>query len=193
MIKVGLTGGIGSGKSTVARFLETIGIPVYYADVSAKRLMTENSRLKIDLINTLGKDAYSTNGQLNKKYISSAIFNQPELLAKVNALVHPAVEQDFLDFVQQHSKADYVIKEAAILIESGAHQQVDKIILVTAPESLRIERVCQRDRTEAPLVKQRIAKQWSDKQKLPLADYCIQNDNQQLLIPQILKIHQQSH
>jgi dephospho-CoA kinase len=191
MIKVGLTGGIGSGKSTVAHFFENIGIPVYFADPSAKRLMTENSDLKYNLIKTLGKEAYNTIGQLNTKYISSKIFNNPELLSQINTLVHPAVEKDFLDFAQQHANAPYIIKEAAILIESGSYKQVDKIILVSAPETLRIKRVCKRDGIDASLVKERINKQWSDEQKQPYIDFQIHNDDQQLLIPQILKIHQQ--
>ncbi len=189
MNKIGITGGIGSGKTTIAHFFEILNIPVYLSDERAKNLMLTDAVLITQIKALLGEEAYYSEGGINKSYIADKIFNQPALLKAMNALVHPAVERDFETFCKEHSTSDYVLKESAVLFETGIYKNMDANILVTAPESERIERVQKRSNLSRSKVEQRISKQWSDAQKKPLSDYLIINDNRQLIIPQILDIH----
>ncbi len=189
MNKVGITGGIGSGKTTIAHFFEILNIPVYLSDERAKNLMLTDAVLITQIKALLGEEAYYSEGGINKSYIADKIFNQPALLKAMNGLVHPAVERDFEVFCKEHSTSDYVLKESAVLFETGIYKNMDANILVTAPESERIERVQKRSNLSRSEVEQRISKQWSDAQKKPLSDYLIINDNRQLIIPQILDIH----
>ncbi|MGB5944159.1 MAG: dephospho-CoA kinase [Leeuwenhoekiella sp.] len=183
---VGLTGGIGSGKSTVAKIFETLGIPVYIADTEAKRLM-HTPQLKTQIIKLLGEAAYQEN-KLNRNYVSTQVFDDPDLLTKLNAIVHPAVKSDFRHWAnKQH--APYVIKESAILFETGGDRECDLTILVTAPERERIRRVIQRDGTTAEEVLKRINKQWPDARKKELATFVLQNQNLQNTIKKVRKIH----
>lgn len=170
---IGLTGGIGSGKSKVATYLESHGFPVYTADDTAKALMQNSTDLKKKIIALFGDKAY-VDGQLNRSYIAERAFNDSRVLAQLNALVHPAVAKDF-DQWKERQNVPYVIKEAAILFETGGAAQCDILLLITAPETLRLERVMQRDGIEKDAVKARMAKQWSDKKKIPLADKVIEN------------------
>ena len=190
MLKIGITGGIGSGKSTVCRIFEVLGIPVFYADAVAKNLMTEDTVLKQGIIAQFGPESYLPNGSLNRPHLASIVFNQQKELEKLNALVHPAVFRAFDTWAAQQ-KAPYVIKEAALLFESGSYQMCDQNILVTAPENLKIERIMKRDGISQAEVEARMAKQMSDEEKKPLANLLLVNDEQQLLIPQILHLHQQ--
>lgn len=190
MIKVGLTGGIGSGKTTIAYFFETLRIPIYYSDFEARRLMVENRTIKKNLVDLLGSDVYLKNGELNKPYISNQIFNNNSILKQVNSIVHPVVKEHFNIFCKAYQNSKYIIKESAILIESGLHKDLDKIILVIANEENKLRRVADRDNINFEDVKARISKQMTDKEKIPFSDFVITNNNNQLLIPELIKIHE---
>jgi dephospho-CoA kinase len=189
MLRVGITGGIGSGKSIVAKVFEVLGIRVYYADDAAKKLMNEDAILKEKLVTAFGKDTY-TNARLNRSYLSDLVFNNPEKLALLNSIVHPATIADADKWMRQQS-GPYTIKEAALLFESGAHKHLDKVIGVFAPSPLRIRRVMQRDNIDQEAVIARMNKQMEEDKKMRLCDYVITNDEQQLVIPQVLEIHRQ--
>lgn len=186
-IKVGITGGIGSGKSTVCKIFKLIGIPVFEADKVAKNLINSDEKIRNELIQLFGDNIYDSNKKLNKKMLADLIFNDESLLEKVNNLVHPAVRNEFILWHQkQNSK--YTVHEAAILFESGFYKMMDFTILVSAPEITRIERVVKRDKIKPELVESRISKQWNDEDKRKLASIELVNDNKHLLIPQILEI-----
>lgn len=170
---IGLTGGIGSGKSTVAKEFSTLGVPCYIADQAAKKLMTQDKFLKQKIITLFGEEAY-LEGQLNRTRIGQIVFNAPEKLKVLNSLVHPAVAKDFKQWLVKQNHP-YVIKEVAILFETGGHEMVDKTLLITAPKELRISRVIDRDNTTREAVLSRIASQWEDDKRRPLADYIIEN------------------
>ncbi|MFT4980443.1 MAG: dephospho-CoA kinase [Bacteroidia bacterium] len=184
---VGITGGIGSGKTTCCQVFEELGVPVYYADLRAKLLMVENP-LRGKIVQAFGEKAY--NGTLlNRTYLSEQVFNSKEKLSVLNGLVHPAVADDFEEWLEENKAADYVLKEAAILFETGADEHVDITVLVIAPQELRLERVMQRDGTSKEEVQQRMNNQWTQERKVKLADHIINNDGAQLLIPQALEFH----
>jgi len=189
LIKVGITGGIGSGKSTVAKVFETLGIPVFYADTRAKILMDESEDLKQKIQENFGKDIYSY-GKLDKKHLSTIIFNDPKKLALLNSLVHPETIKDANDWMQQQT-THYALKEAALIFESGSQQYLDYVIGVHAPVAIRIQRAMKRDNVTEEEVKTRMNKQIEESIKMKLCDFIINNDEQELLIPQVLKIHQQ--
>ncbi len=188
MWKVGITGGIGSGKSTVCKVFEWLGIPVYYADERAKWLMSHDPELRRNVIALLGEEAYSADGNLNRAYIASKIFHNEDALRALNGLVHPAVHRDGETW-HLTQDAPYTLREAALLYESGGYRLMDKMIVVTAPVELRIQRVMKRDGVEKDAVQARIAKQWPEEEKAALADFVICNDGRQLVLPQILQIH----
>lgn len=188
ILKIGITGGIGSGKSTVAKVFEMLGIPVYYSDDAAKKLMNEDAGLKEKLLLAFGKDTY-INGSLNRSYLSGMVFNNPEKLSLLNSIVHPATIAD-ADKWMQHQTTPYAIKESALVFESGAYKHLDKVIGVYAPARLRIQRVMQRDNISEEAVKARMGKQMDEDKKMLLCDYVINNDEQELVIPQVLKIHE---
>lgn len=190
MLKVGITGGIGSGKSSVCKIFEVLGVPVYYADDRAKALMTEDPDLVAGLIARFGADTYQ-NGQLNRPYLAEKVFNDKEALAALNALVHPAVAKDALKWHQQYQNAQYTIKEAALLFEAGSYKQLDQVIVVTAPKAIRIKRVMQRDGSTQEQVEARMDNQWPEEKKIELADHIIVNDGEHELIDQVMKLHQQ--
>ena len=187
MLRIGITGGIGSGKSTVAKIFETLGIPVYYADDASKRLMNENEELKKAIQKNFGSATY-TDGLLNRKLLSSLVFNNPEKLTLLNSIVHPAIIKDAADWMQQQ-KAPYAIKEAALIFESGSQAQLDKVIGVYAPAAIRINRVMQRDNATREEVISRMNKQINEEIKMRLCDYVVVNDEQELLIPQVVELH----
>ena len=189
LLKIGITGGIGSGKSTVAKMFETLGIPVFYADTRAKILMDENEELKEKIQENFGKDTY-VYGKLDRKHLSSIIFNDSKKLALLNSFVHPATIKDADDWMKQQ-KTHYAIKEAALIFESGAQEYLDYVIGVYSPTTIRIQRVIKRDHITAEEVKLRMNKQIDEEIKMRLCDFVITNDEQRLLIPQVLKIHQE--
>lgn len=186
---VGLTGGIGSGKSTVLNEFKLLGVPVYIADVEAKHIMNTSLVVKEKIIALLGTDAYH-NHQLNRKYIADKVFNHKELLAQLNAIVHPAVHQHFKEFVAKQT-ATYLVYENAILFENNSEKLCDKVIVVTASEENRISRVIKRDGVTKEAVLARMKNQWSQEAKIKKADFVIQNDDILMLKEQVLKIHQE--
>lgn len=186
---VGITGGIGSGKTTACQVFEQLGIPVYYADARAKQLMANSPQLKSKIVQAFGDKAYD-NGVLNRVYLAKEVFNSKDKLSVLNGLVHPAVADDFVEWLEANKSADYVLKEAAILFESGAYHNVDVTVLVIAPEETRIERVVKRDGTTREDVLRRIKNQWAQERKAKLADHILNNDGQELLVPQVLALHQ---
>jgi len=186
-MNIGITGGIGSGKSTVCKIFRTLGVPVYEADTRAKLLMNTDLELKAALEGYFGRDIYR-DGMLDRHKLAEIIFNDPSALEKVNSWVHPAVARDFENWHKQQT-SPYVLEEAAIIFESNIAHRFKKVILVTAPEDLRIERVCARDQVAPETVRKRMANQWPEEKKIALADYIIYNDHQHLIIPQVLKIN----
>ena len=188
MIKVGLTGGIGSGKSTVAKVFEVLGIPVYYADDAAKKLMNTDEELKEKIKLQFGDEVYK-NGTLDKKYLADIVFNSPEKLALLNALVHPATLKD-ADAWMQKQITPYTLKEAALIFESGAQQNLDYVIGVTAPAPLRILRTMNRDGITREAVIARMDKQMDETIKMKFCDFVIKNDEQEMLLPQVLALHE---
>ena len=188
MLRIGLTGGIGSGKSTVARIFEVLGIPVYDADSASKRLMTESEELKNKIMNSFGKEAYQ-NGELNRKYLAEEVFNNGSKMALLNSFVHPATIKDAGEWMEKQ-KAPYLIKEAALIFESGSQKYLDYVIGVKASLPLRLQRTMERDNVTAGQVKARMGKQMDEEIKMRLCDYVIVNDEQHLLIPQVLELHE---
>jgi dephospho-CoA kinase len=188
MLKIGLTGGIGSGKTTVAKVFEILGIPVYYADDAARNLMNTNARLKDNIIAAFGPDSYE-NEMINRPYVSSLVFNNPEKLVLLNHLVHPVTIADAENWMK-HQTTPYAIKEAALIFESGAQEHLDHVIGVSAPLSLRILRTMKRDKISREAVLQKMDRQMDESIKLKLCDFVIVNDELTLLIPQVLALHE---
>ncbi|MBS1526027.1 MAG: dephospho-CoA kinase [Bacteroidetes bacterium] len=190
MLKIGVTGNIGSGKTVVSKIFEVLGIPVFYADIAAKQVMTEDAVLIGGLKQAFGDEAYFDDGSLNRKHIASIVFNNEEELKKLNALVHPAVFRAFDSWVAQQHHVPYVVKEAALLFESDSFKMCDQTVLVTAPLELRIQRVMKRDALTRTEVESREARQFPEEKKMTLTDYVIRNDDTELVIPQVLKLHE---
>lgn len=193
MIRIGLTGGIGSGKTTVAKIFQVLGIPVYYADDVAKKLMNTDTSLKETIIKHFGVQAYR-NGELDRKYLASIVFNDTAKLKLLNSLTHPATIRDAEEWMKQLAesggqKTPYIIKEAALLFESGANKSVDRVIGVYAPLPLRIKRVMKRDGVTEEEVIKRISRQMDEEEKMKRCDYVITNNEEQLLLPQVLELH----
>ncbi len=191
-MRVGITGGIGSGKTTVCRFFQALGVPVYDADAEARHLMEVDPALRAGIVGLLGESAYLSDGRYNRAYVAEIVFHDSEKLAALNALVHPAVEA--------HSRAwhearmaeghAYTLKEAALLVESGAYRHLDKLIVVAAPEPLRIRRVMARDGVDEPAVRARLRNQMPESTKVAMADFVVVNDGVHMLAPQVWTIHQ---
>ncbi len=185
-ITVGVTGGIGSGKTTVCRVLHAMGYPVFYSDKVAGEILDNDSGVRSKVIALLGDQAY-TGELLNKAFVSAQIFSEPEIRERMNAIVHPAVRGSFETWLSQQ-ETDIAFNEAAILFETGSYKNFDKNILVCSPNELRIKRLKERDNLSLPEIANRMAGQWSDDKKKDLADFVVENDERQLLIPQILEI-----
>lgn len=192
-LRIGITGGIGSGKSLICRMFEALGVPVYYADIEAKLLLDFDEDLRAGIIRIFGPEAYAPDGRYNRPVVAAAAFSDPQKLAALNALVHPAVEEhsrEWHEYWAAQEKVPYTLKEAALMIESGSYRHLDKLIVVIAPEALRIERVMARDGMPEEAVRARMRSQLPEAEKLALADFVIRNDGEQALIPQVWKIHQ---
>lgn len=189
MLKIGLTGNIGSGKTTVAKVFELLGIPVFYADDEAKKVMITDADLIEAIKQTFGAESYLEDGTLNRKHIAAIVFNNPAQLEKLNSLVHPAVFRAFEALESKAKNAPYIIREAAILFESGSNKTCNRTVIVTAPLDTRIARVTRRDGISREEVEKREARQISEEEKKKLADDIIINDDHQLVIPQVLALH----
>jgi dephospho-CoA kinase len=188
-LQIGITGGIGSGKTLVSKIFACLGIPVYDADSHAKELMTTDGILVSQIKKEFGDLSYLSDGTLNRKYLSEVVFNKQERLDVLNKLVHPRVGENYTQWVKRHNNKAYVLKEAALLFETGSYQALDKIIVVHAPEEVRIKRVVHRDGRAEQQVREIIRKQMSEEEKLKRADFIIYNDESSLIIPQVLSLH----
>lgn len=191
MLKIGITGNIGGGKTTVSKIFEILQVPVFYADDAAKKVMVEDQILIDELKSTFGTESYFNDGALNRKYIADIVFNNEEQLTKLNAIVHPAVFRAFDVWTANIKNAPYVMKEAALLFESTSYKMCDYSIMVTAPLELRIQRVIARNGLSREEIESRNARQFSEEKKTELADYVIRNDDSELVIPQVLELHRQ--
>lgn len=186
-LKIGITGGIGSGKTIVCEIFKLLGVPVFQADFVAGKLINSDAVIRSELISRYGNDIYQTDRKVNREKLAGIIFNDDAELEKVNKIIHPVVRNEFMNWVK-NQEAEYVIHEAAILFESGFYKMMDAAILVTAPEEMRIERVIKRNGLTRENVLSRIAKQWPDSEKRKFATFELINDNKSLLIPQIIEI-----
>lgn len=186
-IRIGLTGGIGSGKSVVSRLLEVMGIPVYISDIEARRLMVSDEDIRRKLTLLLGEEVY-IGGNLNKPLLASYLFGSAEHAAQVNAIVHPRVKDDFRLWCSARSERPWVGMESAILLEAGFREEVDKVVMVYAPLDVRIQRIVSRDASSRELIEQRIRHQMDDEEKRKMADYVIVNDGNSPLISQVLTL-----
>jgi len=188
MLKVGLTGGIGSGKTTIAKVFELLGVPVYYADDASKRLYHTDQELMASIKTHFGEDVY-TNGQLNRTRLAAIVFNDAKKLELLNELVHPPTIREAEEWMKRQT-APYAIKEAALLFESGSSAGLDHIIGVRTPQHLRIKRVMERDGINREDVLVRMRRQIDEEIKMRLCDYIIENNEQQLVMPQVLRLHE---
>ncbi len=184
---VGLTGGIGSGKTTVAEMFRDLGIPVYIADTEAKRLTNTSKVIRRKLEGLLGSEAY-LNNEINRGFVADKIFNDPSLLHQVNEIIHPKVRAHFKRWAKKQS-SPYVIKEAAILFENGGYKECDSTILVTAPKQIRVQRIQNRDHSTLDRIEDRMKNQWEDEKKIPLADFVIENIELSNTKSQVVDIH----
>lgn len=185
---IGLTGGIGAGKSLVAKIFESLGVPVFNADLEAREILNSSAEVRKQITDLFGSDAY-TGSEANRPFLAARIFKDESLRQKLNAIVHPAVADAFEVWVGTHASEPYVLKEAAITFETGLYKSLDGVILVTAPKEIRIDRVMKRDGVTENQVLDRMDAQWSDEEKLKLSDYQINNDGKTMVISQVLHIH----
>lgn len=192
MIKIGVTGGIGSGKTMVCKVISAMGYPVYHADIEAKRIVNTNSEVILKVKQLFGSNIYTQNS-LDRKKLAGVVFNNADLLQKLNSIVHPAVADDFEKWVENNSKSPLIFKEAAILFESGAYKTVDKVVAIWAPEDLRISRVSERDGVTKEQVMERMKNQIRQGELLERSDFVIKNSQQELLVPQVVKLIKHLH
>ncbi|MBK8506312.1 MAG: dephospho-CoA kinase [Saprospiraceae bacterium] len=191
MYKIGITGGIGAGKSTVSKIFAVLGIPIYYADTRAKDLMLTDQSIRQQIVDLLGPQAYNDDQALNSKWIAEQVFSDPWQLNLLNSIVHPAVEGDYERWHKEQTGVYYTLKEAALIYDAGSYLQQDATIVVIADESIRIERVCKRDASAPHLVKARMQQQWPEYRRLQLADFTIDNNGDQMLVQQVIKVHEE--
>lgn len=188
MLKVGLTGNIGSGKTLVCEIFETLGVPVFYADRVARELYND-AKIVSQVKQVFGAGVYSPDGQFIPQNLARMVFHDKKALQQINRIIHPGVVKQYLQWLGEHSEEEYTLHEAAILFENNLEHEFDFIIMVSAPEQLRLRRVVERDALNVKEVRARMKNQWPDVQKIQKSDFVIVNDGKQFLIPQILKIH----
>lgn len=189
MYKVGLTGGIGAGKSLVAQMFKVLGVPVYNSDIEAKKLMTQHPEVKAQVIEAFGEVSYLWDGQVNREYLAAVVFNQPEKLKILNSIVHPALWKDSVEWAERQAPKPYTIHEAAILFETGGYKNMDFNILIYAPADERILRTMNRDKVDRHAVIARMDKQMPEEKKMDLVDHVIYNDGSNSLITQVVELH----
>ncbi len=187
---IGVTGGIGSGKSMVCRLFECLDIPIYYADSRAKWLTNHDPEIREKVVALLGPEAYDSAGLYDTRFVASSVFNNEPLLKSLNAIIHPVVLRDTKEWVAQHAGAPYVVKEAAIMAKAGQANAVDYVVVVEAPVELRIQRILQRDQRTEQEIRAIIERQVSDESRRDIADYIVNNDDTSELIPQVLRLHE---
>jgi dephospho-CoA kinase len=190
MLKIGITGGIGSGKTTVCRIFELLGVPIYYADEASKKLLVTDPEIKKEIVAVFGEEVLDEQQTISRKKVAARVFGNESELKKLNAIMHPAVALHFESWLKGYVSQPYILKEAAIMFESGAYKQMDKIITVSAPEELRIARVLNRDVVTREEVQRRLHAQLSEEERIKRSQYVIVNDEQQLVIPQVMELHQ---
>ncbi len=188
MLKIGVTGGIGAGKSVICRVFSVLGVPVYEADSRARGIMIDDPSMHQRLMAAFGTGIFSE-GRPDRKALAGLVFTDPDALKKLNEIVHPAVRADFISWLEGHRHAPYIIKEAAILFETGTYTELDSVILVTAPEELRLRRIMLRDGEEEEGIRRRMANQWPDEKKAALSGQVLRNDDSETLVPLILQLH----
>lgn len=189
MLKVGLTGGIGSGKSTVSQVFINLGVPVFNSDLVARNIVNTNAKAIKKIKSAFGKQLYDS-GELDRKALAAIVFTNPDALEQLNSIVHPLVGEEFNKWCDKNSSAPYILKEAAILFESGAHQNLDRIITVYTKKEERIRRIIARDNVSAEDVEHRMNNQWTDETRNKLADFIIINDDKDKLLPQVMELHE---
>jgi len=189
MLKIGLTGNIGSGKTWTCQIFEALGVPVFYADLEARKILN-HPKTAFEISELFGKYLVNKQNEIDRKALAAIVFNDKHELQKLNQLIHPKLRQAFKEWAIQHQTHKYVIQEAAILFENGFDKMMDKNICIAAPKELRLERVIKRDQTNREEVLARMANQWSDERKEKAADFIVHNDGRQMVLPQILKIHE---
>ncbi|WP_207532254.1 dephospho-CoA kinase [Desertivirga arenae] len=190
MLRIGITGGIGSGKTTICKVFEIFGIPVFYADIAAKSVMQNDPLLVSAVKDLFGDEAYFESGELNRSYLAAKVFGDEKELKKLNSIVHPAVFRAFDLWSEQQKNVPYVLKEAALLYESNSYQDCSYTILVKSPLELKLKRVMQRDNVSGEEIRKRMARQWTDEEKEKLADIVLNNNETYFLLPEIIKLHQ---
>ena len=187
---IGITGGIGSGKSLICRIFSTMNIPIYEADSRAKYLINQDIPLKNSIKNLLGDNAYTPTDEYNRSWVASQIFNNPDLLKQLNSLVHPCVHKDSHNWVKKYSKFPFLLYEAALMRAAGDNNMFDKVVVVSAPIDLRIKRIQTRDKRSEQEIKAIIAQQITDEERLKIADYIIENDDKKSVLNQVLGLYE---
>jgi dephospho-CoA kinase len=187
---IGITGGIGSGKSLICKIFSTMNVPIYDADSRAKHLISNDLSLKKSIKNLLGENAYTSHDEYNRAWVASQVFNNPDLLKQLNSLVHPCVHKDAYNWVEKYPNSPFLLYEAALMKAAGDNNMFDKVIVVNAPISLRIKRIQQRDKRSEQEIKDIIARQISDEERLKIADYVIENDDKKAVLEQVFQLHQ---
>ncbi len=187
---IGVTGGIGTGKSLVCKIFAVLGVPIYDADARAKQLMTVDKILVDQIKEHFGESSYHSDGSLNRDFLSREVFHDPLKLMQLNQLVHPRVAVDSERWIKENKSAHYAVKEAALLYESGSYKYFDKIIVVTAPQELRVQRVMARDKRNKEEILKIVSNQMPEAEKLSRADFVVRNDETELVVPQVLKLHE---
>jgi dephospho-CoA kinase len=187
---IGITGGIGSGKSLICKIFSTMNIPIYDADSRAKYLINNDLSLKKSIKNLLGSKSYTFTGEYNRTWVASQVFNNPDLLKQLNSLVHPCVHKDAHDWVKNYPKSPFLLYEAALMRAAGDNNLFDKVIVVNAPIDLRIKRIQQRDKRSEQEIKDIMARQISDEERLKIADYVVENDDNKPVLEQVLELYE---
>jgi len=190
MLKVGITGGMGSGKSTVCNILKKLGVPVFSSDDVGKMLLNNDDYLKSQIKKKFDSDMYTSSGTIDRERMARLVFNDPNELKKLNELVHPRVKAEFDSWCKKNEKKPYVVKEAAILFETGQHKELDKMVTVFCPKEERIRRIIKRDEVTKESVEKRMLHQYSDAERNALADFIIMNDGNEELLPQVKELHE---
>jgi dephospho-CoA kinase len=189
MLKIGITGGIGSGKTTICKIFEVLNVPVYYSDQRAKELMVSNTELKEKLFTNFGKETFDSNGKLNSSYLASIVFTDQQKLKSLNSIVHHFVLEDFITWCNGFRKEKYVILESAIIFESGIESMLDHVVIVDAPLEIRLKRIIDRDKVSREEIEQRMSKQLTSEEKNILSKMVIFNDGKMSIIDQVLSLH----